>query len=217
MTIPNSVKSIEERAFSLTRNLTTVISEILEPFELSGVFEYSPQDTLYVPIGTRDLYRQTWGWSHFKNILELGVPDLKPLELAASEASLESSGDSYKIEITSGNGDYTVTSSNDQVATASIKTEEEKDWLVIVPHNAGEATITVTDNASDQQQTVTVKVSQVTKGECLTFMVNGSPVDIVLSEHPIITYTNNTLHVKTAAKTVDIPVKDISGGKLNTK
>ena len=217
VTIPNSVKSIEERAFSLTRNLTTVISEILEPFELSGVFEYSPQDTLYVPIGTRDLYRQTWGWSHFKNILELGVPDLKPLELAASEASLESSGDSYKIEITSGNGDYTVTSSNDQVATASIKTEEEKDWLVIVPHNAGEATITVTDNASDQQQTVTVKVSQVTKGECLTFMVNGSPVDIVLSEHPIITYTNNTLHVKTAAKTVDIPVKDISGGKLNTR
>lgn len=218
LTIPSSVNYIGERAFEDVP-LQSVTSLIENPFINLGkdAFEDSSGAILYVPKGTKKQYKDSDWAKYFFTITQIGGDPQDPLQLAASEVSLVAGADDYMVEITSGNGDYTVTSSNDQVATASMKTEEEKDWLVIVPHNAGEATITVTDNASDQQQTVTVKVSQVAKGECLTFMVNGSPVDIVLSEHPIITYTNNTLHVKTAAKTVDIPVKDISGGKLNTK
>ena len=47
--------------------------------------------------------------------------------------------------------------------------------------------------------------------ECLTFNVNGSPVVIALSEHPVITYSNNALHIQTKSETVDIPVSQITG------
>lgn len=45
---------------------------------------------------------------------------------------------------------------------------------------------------------------------CLRFIVNGSPVDIALSEHPIITYSHNALHISTSGPTIDIPIQDIS-------
>ena len=47
--------------------------------------------------------------------------------------------------------------------------------------------------------------------EYLTFIVKGTPVVISLKEHPVITYSGNTLHVKTEEKTVEIPVQDVSG------
>ena len=47
--------------------------------------------------------------------------------------------------------------------------------------------------------------------EYLTLNVSGTPIVIALAEHPVITYTDNTLHVQTAAKTIDIPVNQISG------
>lgn len=51
--------------------------------------------------------------------------------------------------------------------------------------------------------------------EKLTFTVNGEKVEIILSEHPVITYTNNTLHVKTDTKAIEIPVSDITGGSFD--
>ena len=47
--------------------------------------------------------------------------------------------------------------------------------------------------------------------EYLTFNVDGNPIVIALAEHPVITYTDNTLHVKTEKDTIDIPVKKLSG------
>lgn len=47
--------------------------------------------------------------------------------------------------------------------------------------------------------------------EYLTFNVSGSPVVIALAEHPVITFTDNTLHIKTAKNTIDIPVNEFSG------
>ena len=46
----------------------------------------------------------------------------------------------------------------------------------------------------------------------LTLMVNGEPVIISLAEKPVITFTDNTLHIVTEATEVDIPVADITGG-----
>lgn len=51
--------------------------------------------------------------------------------------------------------------------------------------------------------------------EKLTFTVNGEKVEIILAEHPVITYTNNTLHVKTDTETIEIPVSEISGGSFD--
>lgn len=47
--------------------------------------------------------------------------------------------------------------------------------------------------------------------EFLTFNVNGDPIVIALAEHPVITYTDNTLHIKTEKETIDIPVDKLSG------
>ena len=48
----------------------------------------------------------------------------------------------------------------------------------------------------------------------LTFIVNGKPMVFNLAEHPVITYTDNTLHIKTDASAVNVPVSQISGGAL---
>lgn len=47
--------------------------------------------------------------------------------------------------------------------------------------------------------------------EYLTFNVADNPVVIALAEHPVITYTDNTLHIKTAKETIDIPVSQLAG------
>lgn len=51
-------------------------------------------------------------------------------------------------------------------------------------------------------------------GNELTLIVKGEPMVIQMSEHPVITYTNNTLHIKTDAAVTDVPVSQISGGAL---
>ena len=57
--------------------------------------------------------------------------------------------------------------------------------------------------------TMSVRAANV---EYLTFIVKGTPVIIVLAEHPVITYTGNTLHVQTTeGNKIDIPVQDVSG------
>jgi len=51
--------------------------------------------------------------------------------------------------------------------------------------------------------------------EYLTLNVGGTPVIIVLAEHPVITYTDNTLHIQTAKETIDVPVSQISGTEFS--
>jgi hypothetical protein len=165
VTIPNSVKSIEERAFSLTRNLTTVISEILEPFELSGVFEYSPQDTLYVPKGTQNIYKTTEGWNHFKNIVEFDgdypsyetYPDLQLYKYNVEEAV----STTECVGIVSGSGSYQVESSNDNIAEAKLNWQ----LVCILAKAPGTATITVTDLKTGQVKTIYVKVHDGQSGQ----------------------------------------------------
>ena len=62
--------------------------------------------------------------------------------------------------------------------------------------------------------TATANGAIAANGNELTLIVNGEPMVFVMSEHPVITYTNNTLHIKTDAATTDVPVSEISGGTL---
>lgn len=79
VTIPNSVKKIEFRAFAETP-LKEIYSMIKEPFALADeAFRYQYTDaetyynrvTLYVPAGTKAKYEPTDGWKEFKNIVEM--------------------------------------------------------------------------------------------------------------------------------------------------
>ena len=74
MTIPSSVTSIGSGAF-YNCGLTTIVSEIENPFEISS-WTFSDDTynvaTLVVPKGTRATYQATEGWNRFTNIVEAG-------------------------------------------------------------------------------------------------------------------------------------------------
>lgn len=46
--------------------------------------------------------------------------------------------------------------------------------------------------------------------EYLTLTVKDGTVVIVLAEHPVITYTDNTLHIQSSTTTIDVPISDIT-------
>ena len=90
--LPSSIQSIGDYAFFYNQNLTSVESHIKKPFGISeSVFAitstwdntnyvdiYTPSSaTLYVPVGTIDLYRNTAGWKNFENIVEMNMAEVK--------------------------------------------------------------------------------------------------------------------------------------------
>lgn len=75
ISIPNSVKSIGNRAFAGCNAMTKVISLISEPFAFNdNVFTQTAYSTatLVVPTGTKAKYQATPGWKNFFNIIEEG-------------------------------------------------------------------------------------------------------------------------------------------------
>ena len=72
ITLPNSLKSIDEHAFFNAFGLTTIISNIQTPFDISEeglVFTSNQEDNpekdimVYIPANTLNKYRQTQGWN----------------------------------------------------------------------------------------------------------------------------------------------------------
>ena len=71
--IPNSVKSIGRFAFREETYLQEIVSKIKNPFVLEPyIFNPSTyyEATLYVPLGTIDMYKATVGWMEFYKITE---------------------------------------------------------------------------------------------------------------------------------------------------
>lgn len=88
ITIPSSVSSISERAFQNCDVLHTIVSQVETPFAIeSNVFsrvidgtETPTTATLYVPKGSKELYKSTEGWNQFATILEEGeTPEHTPI------------------------------------------------------------------------------------------------------------------------------------------
>ena len=74
ITLPASITAIEEDAFDGCYQLSSIISEIMNPRAINhDAFSYSVYDqaTLYVPVGTKALYEATDGWNLFQNIVEM--------------------------------------------------------------------------------------------------------------------------------------------------
>jgi len=80
--LPSTITSIGSSAFYGCSNLSQVISDIAEPFEISvNVFQlhdydndinYASLATLYVPTGKKSEYEAFTGWTQFSDIAETG-------------------------------------------------------------------------------------------------------------------------------------------------
>jgi uncharacterized protein (TIGR02145 family) len=98
-----------------------------------------------------------------------GTSPLPGLSLTKTGVSLDA-GSSENISISGGTGSYNVTTSNSQVATASISNNS----LVITGVSAGTATVVVTDtNGSTASVTVTVSSATVVSGNCGAYVAPG--------------------------------------------
>ena len=84
ITLSENLTSIEEYAFYDCVGLTSIISEIKDPFAVDkSAFQYYSlyrgdvplTATLYVPKGTKYKYETTDGWKEFKNIVEMEPVD----------------------------------------------------------------------------------------------------------------------------------------------
>ena len=75
ITLPKSLRSIEEGGFEYSNGVTSITSKMEVPATLGNHnFSYKVYNnaTLYVPIGTKSKYEATDGWKDFKNIVEMG-------------------------------------------------------------------------------------------------------------------------------------------------
>ncbi len=78
ITIPTYVTTIGDNTFNNCNNITNIISKIKTPFVINkDVFSISSA-TLYVPVGRRDAYKTTDGWSKFLTVYE-GLMIEKPV------------------------------------------------------------------------------------------------------------------------------------------
>jgi hypothetical protein len=96
--------SIGNSAFYKCSGLTSIISEIIKPFEISGnVFPNYSNSTLTVPIGTRSAYQSTAGWNMFTNIVEASEDNTSTkrtihVATAGTLPNLISDSEKYTIE-----------------------------------------------------------------------------------------------------------------------
>ena len=110
-----------------------------------------------------ELYKAQTGGTSLKNISITYGLSVRPisggtiiqtLQLSSTSLTL-GAGNVGMVEIISGNGNYTVTSSNSSVATATI----EGSLVKVTAISVGSATITVNDTKSGQTATIKVEIS----------------------------------------------------------
>lgn len=82
VTLPKSLTSIGDFVFQDSKGIATVTALMAEPFDFdpdASTFHYTIFDNaiLYVPAGTKSLYKNAEGWKEFKNIVEMenGSPE----------------------------------------------------------------------------------------------------------------------------------------------
>ena len=70
LVIPANVQTIGDNAFNGCNNIVNIISKIENPTDISDNVFSTSSASLYVPKGTRDLYKSKNGWSRFTTVYE---------------------------------------------------------------------------------------------------------------------------------------------------
>ena len=133
VTIPNSVTSIGEKAFSGCTSIMTVKSYISEPFNVTGLFagETYRQGTLYVPIGTKNLYIRYDGWREFLKIEEVGAEPAPNGQCAKPTIIIAGKGMRYECE-TPGAEFESILTTEEQRFTGNKLVMENRDLVYIL-------------------------------------------------------------------------------------
>lgn len=171
--IPAGVKSISSSSFYYCSKLYQVISLIKKPFEIAdnaittGYQKYP--EFLYVPAGTKSLYKETPSWNLFTNIEELGsetTVEIDPLPenatdfngMTGDEDLSNTEVDNILFTLDSGNGDgydptagcivVNTTMTQDQIDAldmSQVGTPEFAEMFtgMVIAIQAGRGTITV--------------------------------------------------------------------------
>nr|MBP7473070.1 leucine-rich repeat domain-containing protein [Prevotella sp.] len=143
--IPSSVKNIGQEAFSGCTKLLEVICMSSTPpiSSHSNIFDNNTYNngTLYLPIGSVNLYATTSPWSSFLNIIE---KDLTEIKLINNAQNVYSYNKSIIVENDNSSVDNINVYSHDGMLVKSITTDEKhteiplnKSGMYIVKTNAG--------------------------------------------------------------------------------
>ncbi len=125
-----------------------------------------------------------FGWQREKfstrdiEILNRLYPKLADLSIFRTEISLEV-GESAKVEITAGTGEYEIQSENTDIATASLS----KNMITISALKEGVARIVITDKNTEQSQTIKVTVSPKTPDLAIDKTVVSLEVEQTVTEN----------------------------------
>lgn len=113
ITIPSSVRSIGDCAFLKCSGLKSIVSEIVNPFEILESVFYSTDNTIFstakliVPAGTKEKYQSTNGWKNFQNIVEASGGSSEDVRKFASEGITYIINDNgTSVTVTAGNSKY---------------------------------------------------------------------------------------------------------------
>jgi len=107
VTIPGSIVSIGEQAFEECNGLTTITTNIGEPFAIYNVFPANvlTSATLYVPYLKKAAYQATVGWRDFSNIVELPSGDVITVTAKSYEREYGEKNPTFEYDVTGGTAD----------------------------------------------------------------------------------------------------------------
>lgn len=91
ISIPNSVERIGGGAFRHSKKVENVYSFIVNPYDIDNVTfsdEAYTNATLYVPIGTKEIYRSKAGWQNFLNIQEFAPASIESVHAGKPKSGI---------------------------------------------------------------------------------------------------------------------------------
>ena len=158
ITIPASVKSIGTMAFIDCNGLTKVVSLIEEPFATGNncwLRVNTSEIPLYVPAGTKAKYEATDGWKEFKNIVEMELHDLNPID-AETTVNTENLG----------NEDLTDNEVDDIYYNVGDDGYDATDGSIVIGQTTNMSQITdATPGSNDVKENFTGMILKVAKGQ----------------------------------------------------
>ncbi len=203
--IPSTIKSVETSVFENCTNIKTVYSASITPIPIPestfpGIVYLNA--VLYVPTGTKELYKETDGWKDFANIMEVGEGETPEVKKCATPTIAYANG-KLVFECTTAGAECVA-----NISDTDIKTHYGNEIDLTVTYNVS---VYATATGYDNSETATATLCWIDKEpqtEGLTTSmaeVNARPV-LIQSRNCVLTITGET-----ADETIPVNVYNMAG------